>query len=301
MAGGASAREGLETSVSDLLEEDAFAAAFDEAVKPEETPPAATAKTDEPPAKVETPAAKTDEPPAKVETPAAKTDEPPAKVETPAPAASAAEIGKAVAEALKAAEPAKVEIPAAEEEDTPEVRAALEDLEKNWGSHAVAVNALLEKQAKKLKAEFAEILKPLQAQIAPVVAATAETAQAQFNAALLAEHADAFTIIPDVEKWIESQPAYLQPAYNKVLDEGTAAEVAKFLTDYKTATGKQTPAAEDPAVKAAAEKAEAERLAKLDKMKQPATTRTSVTAEPDPQDFDAAFEAGAKLAASLAA
>jgi len=181
-----------------------------------------------------------------------------------------------------------------------EVKAALEDLEKNWGTHAVAVNALLEKQAKKLKAEFAEILKPIQAQIAPVVAATAETAQAQFNAALLAQHADAFTIIPDVEKWIESQPAYLQSAYNKVLDEGSAADVAKFLTDYKASTSKQAPA-DDSAAKAAAEKAEAERLAKLDKMKQPATTRTSVTAEPDPQDFDAAFEAGAKLAAQLAA
>ena len=292
MAGGAS----VETSVSELLEEDAFAAAFDEAVKPE---PEAKA---EPEVKTE-PEAKVDEPAAKVE-PEVKVD-PPAKAETPAPAASATEIGEAVAKALKAAEPTKVEPTkveptAAAEEDTPEVKAALEDLEKNWGTHAVAVNALLEKQAKKLKAEFAEILKPIQAQIAPVVAATAETAQAQFNAALLAEHADAFTIIPDVEKWIESQPATLQSPYNKVLDEGSAADVAKFLTDYKAATGKQAPA-DDSAAKAAAEKAEAERLAKLDKMKQPATTRTSVTAEPDPQDFDAAFEAGAKLAAQLAA
>jgi len=292
MAGGAS----VETSVSELLEEDAFAAAFDEAVKPE---PEAKA---EPEVKTE-PEAKVDEPAAKVE-PEVKVD-PPAKAETPAPAASATEIGEAVAKALKAAEPTKVEPTkveptAAAEEDTPEVKAALEDLEKNWGTHAVAVNALLEKQAKKLKAEFAEILKPIQAQIAPVVAATAETAQAQFNAALLAQHADAFTIIPDVEKWIESQPAYLQSAYNKVLDEGSAADVAKFLTDYKASTSKQAPA-DDSAAKAAAEKAEAERLAKLDKMKQPATTRTSVTAEPDPQDFDAAFEAGAKLAAQLAA
>ena len=151
MAGGASAREGLETSVSELLEEDAFAAAFDEAVKPE---PEAKA---EPEVKTE-PEAKVDEPAAKVE-PEVKVD-PPAKAETPAPAASATEIGEAVAKALKAAEPTKVEPTkveptAAAEEDTPEVKAALEDLEKNWGTHAVAVNALLEKQAKKLKAEFA--------------------------------------------------------------------------------------------------------------------------------------------------
>lgn len=297
MAGAASAREGLETSVTDILEEDAFAAAFAESVKAEtgtlEPEPEKPTETPVPVAAVE--------PEKPTETPAPVAAEPEKPAETPAPAASATEIGKAVAEALKAAEPAKVETPATEEEDSPEVKAALEDLEKNWGTHAVAVNALLEKQAKKLKAEFVEFLKPLQAQIAPMATVAAETVQAQFNAALTAAHPDAFTIIPDVEKWIEAQPAYLQPAYNKVLDEGSAAEVAKFLTDYKTATGKTAPAAEDLEAKAAAEKAEAERLAKLEKMKPPATTRTSVTAEPDPQDFDAAYEAGLKAAAALAA
>lgn len=287
MLGAASAREGLETAaVTELLDDDAFSAAFDSFVTPKtETEP----EKIEPEAKAE-PEAKV-EPEMKVE-PEAKV-EPEVKVEAPAPAVTAKEIGLAVAEALKVKEPEKVAEP---EVESPEVASALKDLQENWPTHGVAVNALLERQKKELKAEFAEILKPLQAQIAPLAEATAISTQAQFNAALKAEHADVFDILPAVEEWITKQPAYLQPAYNAVLDKGTVTEVSKFLTDYKAMTSKVEPAAAPDPAKLAAEAAAA---AKLKKMETPTTTRTSVTAEPDPTDFDSAFEAGAKLAMSM--
>ena len=293
-----------ETSVTELLGDDAFSAAFDSFVEPKEgdATRSAEAATDDADETDEAKAAATDEAKAREEAEAAeakaaeelKAAEEAAKA-APPPAASAAEIAKAIAEALKPAEPEKKpEAPAAEEEDSPEVKEALADLEKNWGSHALAINTLLEKQAKSLKAEFAKILEPLQAQIAPVVAATAAQTQVQFETALKAAHPDAYEIIPAVEAWIEKQPAYLRPAMNHVLDHGSAAEVAEFLTDFKTATGKTV----DPAVKAAAEKAEAERLAKLKKMEPPTGSRTSVTTEPDPQDFESAWDAASKKVAA---
>lgn len=275
-----------ETSVTELLGDDAFSAAFDSFVEPkDETAAEPEAKANPEPEPETSP-----EPEAKAE------PEPEVKPEAkPEPAASAAEIAKAIAEALKPVEPEKKpEAPAAEAEDTPEVKEALADLEKNWGSHALAINTLLEKQAKSLKAEFAKILEPLQAQIAPVVAATAAQTQAQFETTLKAAHPDAYEIIPAVEAWIEKQPAYLRSGMNHVLDHGSAAEVAQFLTDFKTATGKTV----DPAAKAAAEKAEAERLAKLKKMETPTSSRTSVTTEPDPQDFESAWDAASKKVAA---
>jgi hypothetical protein len=209
---------------------------------------------------------------------------------------TAADIAAAVATALKPAEPAAPA--AAEPEDAPEVVAALAELEKDWGTHAIAINALLAKQEKKvrtdLKAEFEEILKPLKEQLAPVIASTQATAADQFRTALTAAHPDAYELEKDMEVWIAGQPEYLQPAYNKVLDEGSAAAVAKLFTDFKAATGRTSTAADDKAAKEAL--AQAEAAERLKKMETPSGTRTSVTAEADPNDFDSAFEAGIKKA-----
>jgi len=270
--------------VTGVLDDDAFNAAFDSYAEGGEQPPEVPA--DEKPAD-EKPA---DEKPVD-EKPA---DEKPASIDPPA--ATAADFAKAVVDAVKTLN--KPETPAAaaapvEEVDPPEVVEALKELSENWGTHKVAIEALLGKQEKKLRSEFEEILKPIMAQMAPVVATQQSMAQAEFTKELLAAHSDAFTILPDVEKWIEAQPKFMQDGYNKVLDEGTAADVAEFLTAFKTATGSAAPAADtktDEAKAAAAKVAQD----KLDKMETPIARRTSVTAEPDPEDYDSAFEASIK-------
>ena len=301
MAGEASARAGFETlDVSGMLEEDAFNAAFELSTEPETDATKVIEPTDAEKAaalEAET-AAEAERVAAEAQT-AADTEAARVAAEQaasttktdPPPALSATDIAKAVKEALK---PEKVEEPAPE--DPPEVVAALEDLEKNWGTHALAVKTLLERQATALKAEFTKILEPLQAQLTPMVAATATLTQEKFEAAIKTVHPDAYDIIPAVEAWIEKQPAYLQAAYNNVLDNGTVAEVSKFLTDYKTATGTAAPDTA-AAEKLAAEKATAEAAAKkLKKMEAVTTTRTSVTAEADPADFESAWDAGSKSA-----
>lgn len=275
----------MEDEVTGLLDEDAFNAAFDSYAEggeqsteaPPEEKPADEKPADEKPA---------DEKPA---------DEKPTPVEPPASATSAADFAKAVVDAVKTLNKPETPAPAApvEEVDPPEVVEALKELSENWGTHKVAIEALLGKQEKKLRSEFEEILKPLMAQVAPVVATQQSMAQAEFTKELLAAHSDAYTILPDVEKWIEAQPKFMQDGYNKVLDEGSAADVAEFLTTYKTATGTAAPAPDPKAdeAKAAAAKAAQD---KLDKMETPIARRTSVTAEPDPEDYDSAFEASIK-------
>lgn len=281
-------------TAAEILSDDDFSKAFNNSALEltEETPPAkvepAPAPKEEPaPAAAAAPAAKVEPEPA----PAAKVEPEPAA--TPAAPASISEIVAEVLKATKQPEPAAA--PEPEPADSPEVIAALADLESNWGTHKVAIETLLARQEKKLTAQFQEILKPLQEQVQVSVAAATVSAADKFKTELTAAHADAYTLIPDIEKWISEQPAYLQPAYNKVLDEGAVKDVADFITAFKTATGKLA-VEPDPAVaeaKAAEEKAKAEKLARMEVT---STSRTSVTAEPDPTDFDSGWNKGAKIA-----
>jgi hypothetical protein len=156
------------------------------------------------------------------------------------------------------------------------------------------VKALL-KQAvettrKEMQAEFQKVLEPLQAQIAPLQATSAASAQEQFNNAVKAVHPDAWDLLPKADEWINKQPEFLRAAYTQVLTTGTPAQVNEFFTQYKAASG--TSSAPDPQVAADA----AAKAARLKKMETPGTIRTSVTAEADPQDFDAGWEAGLKKA-----
>jgi hypothetical protein len=285
-----------EEGINELLAEDAFNAAFDSfaadgAGAAPETPP-----SKEPPAAKVVEAAP--ETPAAAE-PAAETKPEPVVVAAPA---TAAEIAQELGKVVKALTPAPAEKPAPaavveEDIDPPEVVEALKDLGDNWGTHKVAIEALLTKQEKRLRAEFAEIMAPLQAQMVPIAASQQDQAQARFEADLKAAHSDAYDILPSVEKWISEQPPLMQAGYNKVLDEGSVADVSQFLTVFKQLTS-HTPAPAADTGAAAKEAAQAAAQEKLEKMETPTPRRTSVTAEPDLTDFDSAFEAGAKAVAA---
>lgn len=288
---------GVETSE---LDDDLFAAGFDEAAGGGENPPESDEKTPEE-LETERVAAET----AETERVAAETAEAErvaaekAEAEKPAPVDVDKLVADAVAAAVKATAPVKEE-PAATAEPSAEDLAAEAQFRKDWPEHAAREDRLKGELEglKKLLTETTELLK---GQIAPVVESVNLTAEEKHFNTIYAAHADADAIVPDVKKWIETQPKFLQPQYIAVLEKGSAAAVVELFTTYKEATKTAEPNAEEKAAaekaateKAATEKAEAERKEKLNRMKGITTLRTSSTAEEDPSDFDSAFDAEAK-------
>jgi hypothetical protein len=101
------------------------------------------------------------------------------------------------------------------------------------------------------------------------------------------------TLRDQVVNWIDTQPAYIRPAYERVRDQGTAEEVADLIRRYKQETGMMAAPNGNGASRAAA-RAEPE-LA-------PATRRAAAALAPvgskrsvvvqadDPNNFDAAFD-----------
>ena len=266
---------------TEALADDLFSAGFDEGLSNETTQPEGDAKADP------DPEPKTDlepEPKADLE-PEPKADlEPEPKADPPV------DIKALVAEAIAATkvEPAKEE-PAAAIVQTPEEIEAEAQYRKDWPEHAAREDRL-KKELEDVKTLLTTTVAALKGQIAPVIESANLSAEEKHYNTIYTAHADAEKIYPDVVKWIETQPKFLQPQYTKVLADGSATEIVELFSTFKTATGTQAP---DP-TKAADDAKKQETAARLKRMEVTDTVRTSVTSEDDPDDFDAAFEAAAK-------
>jgi hypothetical protein len=186
-----------------------------------------------------------------------------------------------LAEATKRAETkapeAKKEVPQEDDDDV----AALKEVEEDWPTIYRAMNVKI----KALETRLAEVLggfeKKITSTMAPTQSVVQEIAQDKFLTAINTAHPDATKLLPEVEKWITKQPAFLQKAYNSVLDEGTAQDVVSLYDTYKAATGKQPTT----------ERTDKER--RLQKMEGVKTERTSATTISD-DDFEGAFERAAR-------
>jgi len=116
------------------------------------------------------------------------------------------------------------------------------------------------------------------------------------------QYTDIVRLVPDYDAvrdkavaWIDTQPAWIQPTYRRVVEEGTPSEVAGFLTQYKKETGYVAPVAvlpvvpaapvvaATPALPAAAQKAAA-------KLKVVPTGRSDQQQGASDEDFAGAFE-----------
>lgn len=176
-------------------------------------------------------------------------------------------------------------------EYTAEELADLESVKKDFPEVTKALAAqerlLTEKFGALLQTEVAKV----QQTLAPVYASAAQSTQAQFKQAIAAVHADAETLLPDAEAWITTQPKFLQDAYNRVLDNGTVAEVVEFFTTFKTATGRtETPAAgKTPEELAAEATIAAEKAKKLASQEGVKNVRTPSRKDNGPLDFETAF------------
>lgn len=303
------------------VQPDAFETAFDEFAQPEpkadaepvaaapEEKPAAEAKPGEPAAE---PAAKTPEEIAAEATvndgktpeeiaaaaakPGDKKPEPEAK-----PAATADDILKGL-EALinkPATEPEAKPTADADGKEAPlynqEETAFLTEYDKEWGD-------VVKGEALKRRAEYKELLKYVFAQVAdfvkPIMDTTTTLAERTHRADIetnVVDYSD--QLRDDVVKWVETQPAYLQTAYNQVINEGTVDEVKDLVDRYRGATGKAAPAAaatdsklngKDNELSGEAKKAAAA-LAPVE------SKRSGIQAPGDPSDFDDAWKQAAEL------
>lgn len=258
-------------------------------------PPVAEEKSaaEEPPKAEEPPA----EPP-KTEEPSV--EEPPKAEEPPKPASSAAEdalarIAEALAERTKAPEaaPKAAEPPA--EVYTPDEKAAIAKYEEEWPDVAKA-------EALRRRAEYQQVVgyvfQQVASQLGPLLERVDAIAQRTHLSDLQAKVDDYETIREKVIDWVDKQPSYLREAYNRVVEQGTADEVADLISRYRQDSGVAAPAAK-PAV-APARKAETE-LPPAAKQAAAAlapvsSKRSAVVQGVDPGDFDAAFaEAADKL------
>ena len=165
----------------------------------------------------------------------------------------------------------------------------LTTFQEEWPDVAKATSVLLRAQAAQLTTHiFAEIAKS----IGPRFAALEGLMDTQHEQLI-------YKLVPDYDavrdkaiEWAGKQPSYLQPAYNRVISEGTAEEIAGLVSEYHKATGAvqsapAVPAKQERELSPAAKKAVAA-LAPVN------SKRTEVVTQPSLEDFDAAFAAFSK-------
>ena len=194
-------------------------------------------------------------------------------------------------------------------EHTDGEKESLKVLKKDWKDIDTALAAkervmlvtMKQEIAKGIAAGLATVRAEFSQAIAPLASSTAETAKDRFAVEVKATHTDAYELLPEIEKWVETQPSFMQPGYNKVLDGGTAAETIALVTIFKDATGRTEVAkvddkvVDEAAVAEARAAKEAERKKKLESLGG-VTGKSSVkTASVDEDDFNGAFEEAAAI------
>jgi hypothetical protein len=208
-----------------------------------------------------------------------------------------AELEARLAEATKPPATTPTTQPPVEEEALAELseddQEALAEVQEDWPS----IHRVMEINNQQLEARITRIVKDavaaVQRDIQPVLAVSQETAQERFVATVTKVHPDAQKILPLVDQWVKTQPAYLRPAYIRVLEKGTATEVIDLFSQFKLATGMAENPSDEPTPPVNGKDAQNQqrRLAGLETVR---TERTSISAEDDPSDFDGAWERAAQ-------
>jgi hypothetical protein len=139
------------------------------------------------------------------------------------------------AEPAPAAQPAAQQ-PAAQEPDiyTPEERQLLESYQKDWPDVARAEQLARRAEYRQLVGYvFEEISKHLRP-----IAETVEVLSTRTHLADLQSKVGDYDQVRDrVVEWVAKQPAYLQTAYNHVIEQGTVEEVADLIERFKRESG----------------------------------------------------------------
>ena len=143
---------------------------------------------------------------------------------TPAPAAAAPA-------AAPAAEETPITIDQFLSEDDKKI---LGDYDKEWGEVSKAEGIRRRAEMQMLQAQtFRELGKVL----APIVQTLQQSQVTSHFATIRSAHADFDTVLSNVREWVAKQPNLYRPALERVLNQGTAAEVVELVAAYKQAVG----------------------------------------------------------------
>ena len=144
-------------------------------------------------------------------------------------------------------------------------------------------NAVRAFELQRVSAEIAQ-------RFAPALSEAQMSAQQRWLAQVQAQHPDILTIRDKIISWVETQPAILRQAYNRVLDGGTVQETVELADIYKKSiappvkpTPTVVPTKVDPKVEAQLDEQEA--------IKSRATAKVGEYV--DVNDFDSAFKLAA--------
>ena len=177
---------------------------------------------------------------------------------------------------------------------TADEKKTIETYLKDWPDVAKADALIRRAEYVQLDRYFQERLQQVIQPIAQIVRTLSEKTQLQD---LRSEVSDYDDIHGKVVEWVGKQPAYLQVAYNHVVQSGTPEEVVDLINRFKQDTGyAAAPAAAQAAVQAAAAPAKAVK-APTPAARQaaaalaPVAAKRSAVPQGEPATFDDAFAA----------
>lgn len=185
-------------------------------------------------------------------------------------------------------EPAVQQAQTPQEIYTPEELKTLTEYEKDWPDVAKA-------EAIRRKAEYRDLVgyvfNEVARELRPVMESVKTMAEQTHLQQLHATIKDYDDVRDKVIDWVAQQPAYLQPAYQHVIQQGTVDEINDLVERYRSATGAPAPAAPRAATRRTgselptATKQAAAALAPV------SSKRSAVIQGVESGDFDSAFAA----------
>jgi len=118
---------------------------------------------------------------------------------------------------------------------------AVSEFLKEFPELAGPIQKMIEKATKQRTDEVVSSLtERFNKTISPIAETVQETALERHNRIITTAHSDFNDIVQsgELQKWIEEQPAFIQPAMQRVYQQGYAQEVVDLITQYKKETGK---------------------------------------------------------------
>jgi hypothetical protein len=207
-------------------------------------------------------------------------------------------LGELVNAAAKPAEPPPAAPAAAPEPDiyTPEEKQFLAQYDQDWAD--VSKGEALRRRGEykeMLNYVFGQVQQYMAPYLAQIEAVSGRTHLADIRSAV-PDYSD--TLRQEVLDWTKTQPAYLQPAFDHVINNGTLEEVKDLIGRYRQATGQaaapggvSTPLSQEPARTNELSGVAKEAAAALAPVE---SKRSEVMQPSDPSNYDDAWKQAAK-------
>ena len=182
----------------------------------------------------------------------------------------------------------------AREQFTEDEMASVTAMAEEFPEVAAAVKAELRVLHAKLENAYNDKLQAaisqLYQQVAPALAEAQTAARSRFETTVFGAHPDARTILPEVDKWVATKPAFMQKAFNTILDSGTADDTVTLLNLFKQEMKPPAAPAKEGGGEPVVDPKKEQKLAAQEGIRGRQTNKTGGI---DEDDFESAFNAAA--------